>query len=228
MEAFLDNPAWYALISGNKTMAFGNDRVKYFDRDVSPFAALKENSADSFRELYELVPHNAPLLVITPGEMQIPGPWNVLRCVHGIQMICGAKPLAPVSAELTPLTEKDVPQMLELTQLTNPGPFGPRTIEFGHYEGVFSGKKLAAMAGQRLHIFDHVEVSAVCTHPEHTGKGYARQLLQSQINRICAANGIPFLHVRHDNARAIGVYQSLGFATRADIYFYVITKNGTD
>jgi len=82
------------------------------------------------------------------------------------------------------------------------------------------------VAGQRFHVFDHMEISAVCTHPDYTGRGYAKQLLQSQIDRITAANGIPFLHVRRDNERAIAVYESLGFFTRTDIYFYVIKKTG--
>ncbi|HKB43223.1 MAG TPA: GNAT family N-acetyltransferase, partial [Chitinophagaceae bacterium] len=77
----------------------------------------------------------------------------------------------------------------------------------------------------RMHVFNHAEVSAVCTHPDHTGKGYASQLLQYQINRIKAASGIPFLHVRHDNDRAIKVYESLGFSTRRKVYFYVMIKD---
>ena len=48
--------------------------------------------------------------------------------------------------------------MLALTKLTNPGPFAPRTIDFGHYYGVFDGDKLVAMAGQRLHIHEYTEI----------------------------------------------------------------------
>jgi|SRR6185503_3180063 len=226
MNLYLDNPAWGALISGNKNLAFGNDRVKYFDRDVSPFAALKENSTDNFKELYELIPHPAPLLIAVPKPLDIPAPWSQVRCIHGIQMICTPGPATVTSAKLMPLTQMHVPQMLSLTQLTNPGPFGSGTIAFGHYEGVFEDGRLVAMAGQRFHVFDHMEISAVCTHPDYTGRGYAKQLLQSQIDRITAANGIPFLHVRRDNERAIAVYESLGFFTRTDIYFYVIKKTG--
>jgi len=228
MEQYLDNPAWNALISGNKNMAFGNEQVKYFDRDVSPFAALKENSADNFKELYEVVPHEAPLLIAANKQLDIPAPWSQLRCIHGIQMICKLGPATAITipVKLTPLTQLHVPQMLSLTQLTNPGPFGPGTIAFGHYEGIFEGERLAAMAGQRFHVFDYMEISAVCTHPDYTGRGYAKQLLQLQIKRIIAANGTPFLHVRRDNERAIAVYESLGFSTRTDIYFYVIKKTG--
>jgi predicted GNAT family acetyltransferase len=114
--------------------------------------------------------------------------------------------------------------MLALTKLTNPGPFVEKTIDFGHYRGVFEGDQLVAMAGQRLHIFDYAEISAVCTHPDHLGRGYARQLLLHHIHRIRAASKIPFLHVRYDNYRAIKVYESLGFSKRTELFFYILQK----
>ncbi|HVV54068.1 MAG TPA: GNAT family N-acetyltransferase, partial [Mucilaginibacter sp.] len=92
------------------------------------------------------------------------------------------------------------------------------------YCGIFDGDKLVAMAGQRLHAFEYAEVSAVCTHPDHTGRGYARQLLIHQIQRIRAASGIPYLHVKYDNDRAIKLYESLGFSTRSEAHFYVLQK----
>jgi predicted GNAT family acetyltransferase len=132
----------------------------------------------------------------------------------------------PVDTHLPhiPLTDIHIPQMLALTKLTNPGPFAERTIDFGHYHGIFDGDKLVAMAGQRLHAGNYAEISAVCTHPDHLGKGYAKQLLLHQIHRIKANRETPFLHVRNDNERAINVYKSLGFETRTEIYFYVVVK----
>ncbi len=226
MEHVLDNPAWNALISGNKHLSYGNEQVKYFDKEVSPFAGIKENSMDNFQILFELIPHNVPILFITPVEMEFPGQWKVLNCITGLQMIYDdlAEP-ADAELELLRLTDEHIPQMLALTKLTNPGPFAARTIDFGHYYGVFEGERLVAMAGQRLHIFEYAEVSAVCTHPDYTGKGYAKQLLLHQLGRIKTASGIPFLHVRYDNERAIKVYENLGFVTRKKIYFYVLKKN---
>jgi ribosomal protein S18 acetylase RimI-like enzyme len=225
MEHVLDNPAWNALISGNSNLSYGNEHVKYFDREVSPFAAFKENSEENFQTLYELIPEGRVLLFISPVEMEIPTPWKILNCIKGIQMICDTQiEQGESSLKLIPLTGEHVPQMLALTKLTNPGPFASRTIDFGHYQGVFDGDKLVAIAGQRLHVFNYAEISAVCTHPDYLGRGYAKQLLIHQINRIKAAPEIPFLHVRYDNDRAIKVYESLGFSTRREIYFYVIQK----
>jgi predicted GNAT family acetyltransferase len=225
MEHALDNPVWNALNTGNSHLAHGNQFVKFFDREVSPFAGLPTNSADNFITLYQIIPHTATTLVTSLCKITIPHPWQVVRCIQGIQMVCGSSiEQIDVKAEIVSLTTEDVPQMLELTNLTHPGPFDRRTIEFGHYKGIFEGDRLVAMAGQRLHSFNYAEVSAVCTHPDHIGKGYARQLMQYQIDRIRGAGEIPYLHVRYDNDRAIKVYESLGFSKRVDIYFYVIQK----
>jgi len=224
MEHVLDNPAWNALISGNRHLAFGSGPVRYFDSEVSPFAALEENSEGNLRQLYDRIPHNV-LLFVSPVEMEFPAQWNVLQYIHGLQMVYDTTAVpGEVATPLGPLMDEHIPQMLELTKLTNPGPFAGRTIDFGNYQGIFEGDKLVAMAGQRLHAFNYAEVSAVCTHPDHTGRGHARQLLLSQIHRIKAVSEIPFLHVRYDNHRAIRVYESLGFATRRDVHFYVLKK----
>jgi ribosomal protein S18 acetylase RimI-like enzyme len=226
MENVLDNPAWNALISGNKHLSFGNDHVRYFDKDVSPFAAFKENTANNFMLLYDLLPHNAPVLFVAPVETAIPAPWTILQVVRGLQMVYDASSKAyKTSIVLTPLTNEHVPQMLALTKLTNPGPFAEKTINFGHYVGVFEGEKLVAMAGQRLHPFNYAEISAVCTHPDHTGKGYAKELLLYHINRIKAASEIPYLHVRHDNDGAVKLYHKLGFYIRREVFFYAIRKS---
>lgn len=124
------------------------------------------------------------------------------------------------------LSPANAPEMLALAQLTNSGPFAIRTIEFGHYYGIFKDGQLVAMAGQRIHPKPYVEISAVCTHPEHTGKGYARQLLSFQIKCILSNGEKPYLHVRRDNLRAIGIYESMGFAANRPLWFYIIQKPG--
>ena len=225
MEHVLDNPVWNALISGNLSLADGNGEIRFFTKDVSPFVGLKSNSSLNFRHLHDSVTHQDPVILISNQKINIPDVWNVLYCIEGFQMVYEQLELSnKATIAIIPLQKKHVPQMLALTKLTNPGPFAERTIDFGHYYGVFEEKELVAMAGQRLHVFGYAEISAVCTHPDHLGKGYARQLLKYQIQRIQATSGIPFLHVRSDNERAIKVYESLGFSTRTNVYFYVLKK----
>src|SRR5262249_255229 len=100
---------------------------------------------------------------------------------------------------------------LELAILTNPGPFGVRTIELGDYFGVFEGERLVAMAGERMFADVLREISGVCTHPDFQGKGLARQLMLKLIRREIQRGETPFLHVMRDNAAARGLYARMGF-----------------
>ena len=225
MYQYLDNPAWYALCSGNKGFSNGNDNVKFFDSEVSPFIATKENGEEYFQMLYDFIPNHSPVIFISSKQMEFPSIWKFRRLIKGIQMIYeGHKIEEMLNSDIIPLNNSHVDQMVSLTKLTDPGPFGPRTIEFGHYYGIIKEKKLIAMAGQRLHVYDFTEISAVCTHPDFTGKGYAKDLLRHQINRMQNSSFTPYLHVRSDNDRAISVYESLGFKTRTEIFFYVLQK----
>jgi GNAT superfamily N-acetyltransferase len=225
MTNALDNPVWHALNSGNSHLGEGNDRVKYFNSDVSPFVALRESTPDSFSELYEMLPGKRINFFATPVQINIPVPWQIIASVHGLQLVHNGIAVKDnrIHAAIN-LSGANCAEMVKLAALTNPGPFNMRTIEFGHYQGIFNDSTLTAMAGQRMHAFNYAEVSAVCTHPNHTGKGYARQLLTNQINRILDASDTPYLHVKHDNKRAIDLYKSLGFSVRSDMYFYILKK----
>ena len=123
-----------------------------------------------------------------------------------------------------PLGPEHVPAMLALTKRTNPGPFLGNTLAFGHYKGIFEGDELVAMAGQRLHAPPYAEISAVCTHPDYLGRGYASHLLRHQARCIRAAGGTPFLHVKTNNATAIKVYQTLGFAVRREMSICIVQE----
>jgi len=114
---------------------------------------------------------------------------------------------------------------MELTERTKPGPFHKRTHELGTYLGIRRDGRLVAMAGERLKIPGYTEVSAVCTHPEHTGHGYARILMAEVMQRILGRGETPVLHVREDNVRAIALYERLGFRLRVLMHFAVLRKD---
>src|SRR5262249_30985210 len=100
-------------------------------------------------------------------------------------------------AELGPA---DVPDALDLVRRTAPGPFARRTTELGTYLGLREQGKLVAMAGERMRLAGHVEVSGVCTDPEHRGRGHASRLVRALVGRIRDAGDVPFLHVVVENA----------------------------
>lgn len=225
MAHLLDNPIWNALVTGNKHFAYGNDRVQYIKRDVGLFAGLKTNCETELLELHALLPVKSFVILFTLEELSIPQGWRTVLKKAILQMVYVGQNALPAEDEnLVPLHDKDIPAMLALTKMTNPGPFLARTIDYGHYEGIFDGNNLVAMAGQRLQPHPYSEVSAVCTHPDHTGKGYAAKLVRNQIRKITALARIPFLHVYSDNTGACKLYEKLGFRTRAQLLVYFLEK----
>ena len=143
-----------------------------------------------------------------------------------LQMVAGAVPTAAASVELEPLTVENGPEMLALAQLTKPGPFALRTVLMGDYLGIRDAGRLVAMTGQRLHLAGYQEVSAVCTHPDYLGRGYARLLVARVARQIIATGKTPFLHVLPDNHGAIAVYRKLGFTTRREIVATFLKRVG--
>jgi ribosomal protein S18 acetylase RimI-like enzyme len=123
----------------------------------------------------------------------------------------GELPPADEAPEAQQLGPEHAAQALELALLTQPGPFGPRTIELGEYFGIFDAGRLVAMAGERMAAGPLREISGVCTHPDFQGRGLARRLMLKLLRRQMRRGETPFLHVMHDNPGAHGLYQRMGF-----------------
>jgi predicted GNAT family acetyltransferase len=129
--------------------------------------------------------------------------------------------LPSVTAAIMRMAPTDVPEMVALAELTKPGPMAERVLELGNYYGVREESRLAAIAGERLHLTGYTEISGVCTHPDFRGRGYAGQLVASLVKRITARGETPFLHLKTNNETAQRVYESLGFRTRRFINLLV-------
>jgi len=224
VNPLLQNPVYNALISGDRQHSFGEGNVKYFDEQVSPFAGFEHEYEKGFSDLYDIFPTGRKILIAAPFQINLPAGWQLQVELKGLQFVYGGSEIKTAFPNIKPLNETHIEQMVQLTKLTKPGPFGTGTIKFGSYYGIFDNEKLVAMTGQRLHVENFTEISAVCTHPDYTGKGYANSLLQHQLNIILQQHQQPILHVREDNERAIEIYQRLGFNISGSMNFYFMKR----
>jgi ribosomal protein S18 acetylase RimI-like enzyme len=219
----LDNPVWSALTTDQASLAQGGTLAKRFPRDVSPFAAMQDQSGAAYRELAETLAGEVAALALDTPPL-LPANWSMVHSGEMYQMVFEARPPAQPEISLRKLSIAEVPEMLALTKLTEPGPFLPRTIELGSYFGIYDSGVLVAMAGERFKLPGYTEVSAVCTHPDYRGRGYSNALMSAVMAGIMHRGQIPFLHVRTENP-ALLLYQKMGFRVRAQLHLAVI-KSG--
>jgi ribosomal protein S18 acetylase RimI-like enzyme len=220
--SLLNNPIWYALSTDQSHLAQSNHLAKRFPRDVAPFGAMKAQSPAEYKALAQILSGDIAALFLDAKPV-LPADWSMRISGDLYQMTFEAPPPAYGNQSFRKLTQADVPEMLALTKLTEPGPFLPRTIELGAYYGIHDSGSLVAMAGERLRLTGFTEVSAVCTHPHFRGRGYGSALMSVVISEIMNRDETPFLHVKTDNP-ALALYKKLGFQIRAQLYLAVIQQ----
>jgi predicted GNAT family acetyltransferase len=221
----LDNLGWHALTSHHARFASGTQLAKRYPADIIALAALADHSEAALRDLAQIVPQDEQIALLEANlPSSIPG-WTIHETFAANQMVC-QQPLPPIepTVKIVNLGASDVADMLQLVELTRPGPFSARLMELGNYIGIRQDDQLIAMAGQRIHLTGYQEISTVCTHPEHQGKGYARLLVNWLVNSIWGRGEIPFLHVLPTNTRAIELYEKLHFHERCSIQGVFISR----
>ncbi|HXX83579.1 MAG TPA: GNAT family N-acetyltransferase [Casimicrobiaceae bacterium] len=208
---------WLCLATRHAHLARGNALALRYPSDISPLAGLPAARAANVAALTKLVDVGDDVALVGPHQPVLPDDWETLYTSNITQMLrADRSPLPEGDAEVAKLGPVDVDEMLALVELTKPGPFRRRTIELGTYIGIRERGRLVAMAGERTWIGEHREVSAICTHPEAQGRGYARALIGRVVNRMLRAGETPYLHVESVNSRAIDVYLALGFVRRTE------------
>jgi ribosomal protein S18 acetylase RimI-like enzyme len=225
----LDNVIWNALTTRQAEFAESFEQARRFIPEVTSLGGFREPTPGGYESLAALLDTGRTIALFLDAPYEPRAGWNLVASASLLQMVCENGGVAATSrasdSEVVELGATDSPEMIELAALTKPGPFNKRTHELGTYLGIRRDGKLAAMAGERLKVPGYTEVSAVCTHTEHTGRGYARILMTEVMRRIRSRAETPFLHVREDNALAIGLYRRLGFGQRALLHLAVLRKD---
>lgn len=220
----LRNPIWESLNGHHKRFAVGTENVAHYPFDVTFGVGLKYNSDDELSELADMVEPGLTVGIFGKSSHDTPQ-WITIFSGSGRQMVCQERiPIPEHIVEILTLDTEDVPDMLALIKLTEPGPYLQRTIEMGPYFGIRDQGQLVAMAGGRMWTPHYREISAVCTHPGYRGKGYAGLLISILVNHYFDAGFTPFLHVSPDNTGAIRLYKQLGFVDNHDINILLVQR----
>ncbi len=219
----LDNPIWESLATRHRSLALRHGDTARYPALVAPFLAVAATGIDAAQALESLVPAGDSVYLLGPVP-SVPHGWSLkgptmlaqMNCTQHVDVLDG-----PAIIELTQVHRTDV---LALTALVYPHYFRPQTMQLGRYFGIYQDGQLAAMIGERMGMTGYQEISAICTHPAYTGRGYARRLLGWLSNDNLDGGRTPFLHASHENLRAKRVYEQCGYAYRPDIAFWSLRR----
>jgi predicted GNAT family acetyltransferase len=229
-ESLFANPVWHALQTKHRHLAaFAADACRY-PADVAPFAAVAEPSSAALQQLRSLLGPGESVWLIGKSYPHVPELFfeGILEC---LQMVLPKEVTPPgPTTEIVPLSDANAPEMVALTTLAFPGFFRKRTCEMGSYYGVRSGARshgeLIAMGGERLSLDGYPEISGVCTHPAHRGKGLAASLIWQLVRDHRRDGLVSWLHVGNENHRAVELYVRMGFKEVRKVTLNRISRPG--
>lgn len=223
-DAALDNPVWAALHGRHAHCAIGDATALRYPADMAPFVGVRTGCATVADATLDALVARDERVYLLGHAPAVSDAWSLHAYAPLAQMACG-EPLAAVDGPpIVPLDASRRADVLALTGLVYPHYFRPRTMAMGRYFGIYDGERLAAMIGERMATDTCQEISAVCTHPDFTGRGLARRLLAWLTNDLLRQGRLPFLHVSHENLRAKRMYETIGYRTRRDIGFWSLRR----
>jgi ribosomal protein S18 acetylase RimI-like enzyme len=209
-ETLFSNPVWHALHGPHRHLAIVEGDACRYPADVSPFAAIAAPTGPALDELRSLLALDESVWIVDYGRTA-PG-LKVVDALSCVQMVLPKEVEPPPhSGHVRALTAANASDMVALTDVAFPGFFRSRTYRMGFYCGIRLDGELAAMGGERLCIEGYPELSGICTHPVHRGKGLATDVISHLVRRHRRDGLRSWLHVGAPNTRAIELYTTLGF-----------------
>ncbi|MHB1617771.1 MAG: GNAT family N-acetyltransferase [Metallibacterium sp.] len=219
----LDNIIWNTLSGPHARFAAGMAQARRYARGFSPIVGFAEAESPDFDALAPFCAAGERLYCDRWSGKAPPG-WRIDAESTMFKMVWDASvPAQDAAADAISLRPEHAGQALALAELTQPGPFGPRTPELGDYFGYFEAERLVAMAGERFQAGTLREISGVCTHPDFQGRGLARRLMLKLIRRQMQRGELPFLHVMRANIHARALYQRMGFRDHLETVVRVVS-----
>jgi GNAT superfamily N-acetyltransferase len=223
------NPVWHALQTRQRRFAQYAGEACKCEADVAPFAAVAKRDEEASRQLHSLLAPNEIVYTMGAAPTEVPG-LAVQGTIAGLQMCFPENGEIPAGGhpeiEILELSCEDAAEMVELTTIAFPGYFRIRTCEMGSYYGVRIGGQLVSMAGERFAFDRYVEISGVCTHPEHTGHGYAAGLITRLLLDHRRDGWLSCLHLSAANTRAKDLYERMGFTVNREVTFHRVARSG--
>ena len=223
------NPIWSALHTTHQHLALTHGLARKYPADIAPFACLAENTPAALLDLHALLAPNETTYIL--GDPPPPTDTLLYRgALPCLQMAFPEQsplPAIPSTLPISPLTCADAPAMVALTDVAFPGFFRPRTCVMGSYFGIWDPAhpgRLIAMAGERLVLHPHREISGVCTHPDRRGQGHAAALTAHVLHHQRSLPARSVLHVLATNHTAISIYHRLGFQTLREVHLHRLKR----
>jgi GNAT superfamily N-acetyltransferase len=218
----LDNPVWHSLNETHAGMSINYNNLKCYHPDYCPFGGYQPgDSISNYLEDYVALIDNFFIVGEKPAFPPILELKDELVC---LQMIIDQQPTELLTEKFIRLNGAYENELFELVNLVQPGYFRHKTVLLGDYYGIFKNDRLVSVTGERMKMNECTEISAVVTHPDYVGQGYAKQLIAFVVNKIREENKHPFLHVAETNTGAIHLYEKMGFTTRRKISFWNVRK----
>lgn len=226
MTHILDRPVFSALATRHAPLSEGGSLARRYRPDIVPFAAARDDSPEALDALLALAEPGETLLLLQADAIALPPGVAPTLTATGVQMILERPPPPVADSRIEALTEADAAAMLALATLTRPGPFTLRAQALGEFWGIREAGGLVAMAGERMKLDGHTEVSGVCVHPGAQGRGLGRLLSVFMTRRVLDRGETPFLHAYAANSAAIRLYETIGFKLRCMMHVAAIGAAG--